>query len=165
MATEMVARSYENYQYGPYQEPTEPTLSDAGKAFLSNLPYLNAGGSVNTWKNTVKQRLEAAKASGQLSDEDINIIANQLELNKQEPAKTEEPEVLNRTGNGWVAVGSGRMTWQELESGIDRGEIVEIYNEANNTIKFQNAPKKEEPKTLKNNLADDRISGTKNALK
>lgn len=37
--------------------------------------------------------------------------------------------VSNRTGNGWIVVpGYSRITWQELEAMVERGEITESYN-------------------------------------
>lgn len=37
--------------------------------------------------------------------------------------------VTNRTGNGWIVVpGYSRITWQELEAMVERGEITESYN-------------------------------------
>lgn len=131
-----------NYTDYPYiEEPTEIQLSDNGKVFLSNLPYLNAGGSVTTWKNTVTQRLEAANASGDLSDEDKNIITKQLDLDTQTPTQTEEYTVKNRNSNDWVTVGNGRMTWGELEAAVEKGTVKEIIDEKNKTIQYKNVPK------------------------
>lgn len=36
----------------------------------------------------------------------------------------------------WVAVGSSRMTWPELENLIDQGKIVEKYDDVNQTVTF-----------------------------
>lgn len=157
-------RSYENYSnYTGYTGPTEPTettLSDAGKAFMSNLPYLNAGGSVTTWKNTVKQRLDAANASGNLSDEDKNIITKQLELDTQTPTQTEEYTVKNRNSNDWVTVGNGRMTWGELEAAVEKGTVKEIIDEENKTIQYKNVKAPVAKQDTKSSS-----SGVKNALK
>lgn len=85
MLSEQAAAASRNSEYYEYVGPevpegTEPTLSDAGKQFMGNLPYLNAGGSVETWKRTVDQRLEKAHANGQVSDEDVILITKQLGL-------------------------------------------------------------------------------------
>ena len=48
------------------------------------------------------------------------------------PADPADPanNVTNRTGNGWIVVpGYSRITWQELEAMVERGEITETYNE------------------------------------
>jgi len=37
--------------------------------------------------------------------------------------------VTNQTGSGWIRVpGYSRVTWQELEAMVERGEIIETYN-------------------------------------
>ncbi len=58
----------------------EPKLSSAGESFMSSLPYAHAGTDMNVWKKTVDERLERAKNSGSLSDEDIMIIIKKLGL-------------------------------------------------------------------------------------
>lgn len=53
--------------------------------------------------------------------------------------KTGAPEsakLLNKFGNGWIEIGGSRISLQEVESSVESGEIVEIYDKANNTVKY-----------------------------
>ena len=56
----------------------EPTLSESGKAFMTQLPYAHAGSDTQTWKNVVDERLERAYNNGTLSESDVTIILKQL---------------------------------------------------------------------------------------
>lgn len=48
-----------------------------------------------------------------------------------------EPTITNRNGNGWVYVpGLGRMTYYELESKVNSGEVKETKNKKANTITY-----------------------------
>lgn len=48
-----------------------------------------------------------------------------------------EPTITNRNGNGWVYVpGLGRMSYRELGSKIDSGEVKETKNKKANTITY-----------------------------
>lgn len=50
---------------------------------------------------------------------------------------TAEPTITNRNGNGWVYVpGLGRMTYYELESKVNSGEVKETKNKKANTITY-----------------------------
>lgn len=62
------------------QTGTEPELSEAGKAFLKDLPYAHAGSSVAAWKKLVAQRLQAAQSAGKLTSTDAQLLAAQLKL-------------------------------------------------------------------------------------
>lgn len=48
--------------------------------------------------------------------------------------------VTNRTGNGWIAVGQGRMTWTELEREVNQGRIIEVVDADKGTITYKYAP-------------------------
>ena len=62
------------------QQEEVATLSKNGQVFLSRLPYAHAGSSQTAWKKLVAQRLQGAKASGQLTDTDVQILVRQLKL-------------------------------------------------------------------------------------
>lgn len=49
--------------------------------------------------------------------------------------------VTNQTGNGWIRVpGFSRVTWQELESMVDRGEVIETYNPETGKYSYRKNP-------------------------
>lgn len=49
-----------------------------------------------------------------------------------------EPTITNRNGDGWVYVpGLGRMTYYELESKVNSGEVKETKNKKANTITYR----------------------------
>jgi hypothetical protein len=60
----------------PESEPEKTELSDAAKNFMSDLPYVHAGGDTEAWKRIVLERLTK---SG-LSDEEKEEIAYRLGL-------------------------------------------------------------------------------------
>lgn len=66
--------AYEKYMGGG----AEPTLSAAGKEFMTKLPYAHAGSDPQVWKNVVDSRLEQAYNNGTLSASDVTIILKQL---------------------------------------------------------------------------------------
>lgn len=70
---------YQRTGKGPEKEP-EATLSQNGKNFMNNLPYAHAGTDMETWRNTVRERLQRAHANGTLTDDDIVLIAAKLGL-------------------------------------------------------------------------------------
>ena len=52
--------------------------------------------------------------------------------------QAEEPAVTNPNGDGSVfVVGIGRVTWQELEAMVNRGEVIETYNENTGTYSYK----------------------------
>lgn len=67
--------------YRPDSKPTY-TLSETAKKFMSNLPYLHAGGSVQTWRNVVRQRLQNAYENGGLSASDVEALIYELKLDQ-----------------------------------------------------------------------------------
>ena len=57
--------------------------------------------------------------------------------------KKEDPgaSVTNQTGDGWIRVaGYSRVTWQELEAMVDRGEVIETYNPETGKYSYRKNP-------------------------
>lgn len=49
--------------------------------------------------------------------------------------------VTNQTGDGWIRVaGYSRITWQELEAMVNRGEIIEAYNPETGKYSYRKNP-------------------------
>lgn len=49
--------------------------------------------------------------------------------------------VTNQTGDGWIRVaGYSRITWQELETMVNRGEIIETYNPETGKYSYRKNP-------------------------
>lgn len=49
--------------------------------------------------------------------------------------------VTNQTGDGWIRVaGYSRVTWQELEAMVDRGEVIETYNPETGKYSYRKNP-------------------------
>ena len=49
--------------------------------------------------------------------------------------------VTNQTGDGWIRVaGYSRITWQELEAMVNRGEIIETYNPETGKYSYRKNP-------------------------
>lgn len=49
--------------------------------------------------------------------------------------------VTNQTGDGWIRVaGYSRITWQELEAMVSRGEIIETYNPETEKYSYRKNP-------------------------
>lgn len=49
--------------------------------------------------------------------------------------------VTNQTGDGWIRVpGYSRITWQELEAMVNRGEIIETYNSETGKYSYRKNP-------------------------
>lgn len=85
-----------------------------------------------TWNSYVSQGVSAAE-----------LQKNGFE--KKTDSTTEDAgsmgEITNRTGNGWVVVpGYSRVTWPELEAMIDRGEVIETYDEKTGKRTFKKNP-------------------------
>ena len=47
--------------------------------------------------------------------------------------------VTNRTGNGWVAIGNGRMTNEELKRALISGQIIRLVDSVNKTVTYEYA--------------------------
>ena len=75
--------------------------------------------------------------------DDSNLLDDMLgELQDNAPPEevdTSNFTVTNRNGNGWVAVGAGRMTWTELERMVNQGKIVEVIDPDKGTITYKYA--------------------------
>lgn len=56
------------------------TLSTAGQTFINNMPYAHAGSDINVWKNIVLERLNRSYSSGQLTEDDVEIIVARFGL-------------------------------------------------------------------------------------
>lgn len=69
-----------NDSVGDGEDLPDVQLSEAGENFMSQLPYLQAGGDVEGWKRTVAGRLYRALENGTLSETDVALIAMQLGL-------------------------------------------------------------------------------------
>ena len=67
------------YQNG-YRPGGDAKLSSAGETFMKNLPYPHAGSSMTAWKETVDKRLETALKNKTLSESDVMIILDRLNL-------------------------------------------------------------------------------------
>lgn len=49
--------------------------------------------------------------------------------------------VTNQTGDGWIRVaGFSRVTWQELEAMVERGEVIETYNPDTGKYSYRKNP-------------------------
>lgn len=49
--------------------------------------------------------------------------------------------VTNQTGDGWIRVaGYSRITWQELEAMVNRGEVIETYNPETGKYSYRKNP-------------------------
>lgn len=44
-----------------------------------------------------------------------------------------------KNGNGWIAIGGGRMTWTELERAVNQGRIIEVIEPDKGTITYKYA--------------------------
>ena len=81
-------------------------MSEAGQAFLRNVPYLHAGGDVEGWKRTVAGMLYRALEKGTLTEEDAILITIQLGLedivpdDKDYTKPEEEKKNTGSTGGG-----------------------------------------------------------------
>jgi hypothetical protein len=81
-------------------------MSEAGKNFMKNVPYLHAGGDVEGWKRTVAGMLYRALENGTLTEEDAILITIQLGLedivpdDKDYTKPEEEKKNTGSTGGG-----------------------------------------------------------------
>ena len=115
----------ENTYYNRYldileQINTERTLAEEQRQFDATL------------KEEQRQFDESLKASEGDNPDDLFI------KDDDEP-DTSDYSVTNRTGSGWVVVGVGRMTWEELEAAIENGDILEVVDHEKGTITFKYA--------------------------
>lgn len=75
-------------------------------------------------------------------DEDniLEEMVAELEGNQQPEEDTGDYTVTNRTGDGWITVGNGRMTWTELERAVNQGRILEVVDPKKGTITYKYPP-------------------------
>lgn len=90
--------------------------------------------------------------AGGLGDTTLADLEAALAGNDEETVDTSNFTVTNRNGNGWVAVGAGRMTWTELERMVNQGKIVEVIDPDKGTITYKYASS--------NNNTDDNSSNS-----
>ena len=90
--------------------------------------------------------------AGGLGDTTLTELEAALAGNDEETVDTSNFTVTNRNGNGWVAVGAGRMTWTELERMVNQGKIVEVIDPDKGTITYKYASS--------NNNTDDNSSNS-----
>ena len=81
-----------------------------------------------------------------VADDLLEEMADELQDNQQPEEDTGDYTVTNRTGDGWIAVGNGRMTWTELERAVNQGRILEVVDpkKGTRTYKYPPAGKTEE---------------------
>lgn len=54
---------------------------------------------------------------------------------------TGEPRITNKHGDSWVAIAGGdRVTYKELEGMVERDEVIEVFDEKNNTVTYRIGP-------------------------
>lgn len=75
-------------------------------------------------------------------DEDniLEEMVDELEGNQQPEEDIGDYTVTNRTGDGWITVGNGRMTWTELERAVNQGRILEVIDPEKGTITYKYPP-------------------------
>lgn len=76
--------------------------------------------------------LGTGAGGGNLMDQ----MLDELQGSGGQKADTGNYTVTNRNGNGWVAVGGGRMTWTELERAVNQGRIIEVIDPEKGTITY-----------------------------
>lgn len=81
-------------------------------------------------------------AAGGLSADAAWEIMNQGSDPGDADAEADEgASVTNQTGDGWIRVaGYSRITWQELEAMVNRGEIIETYNPETGKYSYRKNP-------------------------
>ena len=80
---------------------------------------------------------ETQAAAGGLSADQAWAIMSGGDGGGQDPGAS----VTNQTGDGWIRVaGYSRITWQELEAMVNRGEIIETYNPETGKYSYRKNP-------------------------
>lgn len=80
---------------------------------------------------------ETQAAAGGLSADQAWAIKFGGDGGGQDPGAS----VTNQTGDGWIRVaGYSRITWQELEAMVNRGEIIETYNPETGKYSYRKNP-------------------------
>ena len=81
-------------------------------------------------------------AAGGLSADEAWVIMSGGGTGTDEEAEADAgASVTNQTGDGWIRVpGYSRITWQELEAMVNRGEIIETYNSETGKYSYRKNP-------------------------
>jgi len=83
-------------------------------------------------ENYIKEHYKAlgyASQSAALAGWENHLLSREDQANAEEDARI-AAQVTNKAAHDWIRVnGFGRLTWQELEVLVDKGEIEERYNE------------------------------------
>lgn len=80
-------------------------------------------------------------AAGGLSADAAWEIMNRGSETGEEAEADAGASVTNQTGDGWIRVpGYSRITWQELEAMVNRGEIIETYNSETGKYSYRKNP-------------------------
>ena len=79
--------------------------------------------------------------------------------NDEEQVDTSNFSVTNRNGNGWIAIGGGRMTWTELERAVNQGRIVEVIDPDKGTITYKYASSNINSSNSNNNSTNNSNQG------
>ena len=79
--------------------------------------------------------------------------------NDEEQVDTSNFIVTNRNGNGWIAIGGGRMTWTELERAVNQGRIVEVIDPDKGTITYKYASSNNNSSNSNNNSTNNSNQG------
>ncbi len=77
-----------------------------------------------------------------VDDDILDELEAELQDNQQPTEDTDDYTVTNRTGDGWITVGNGRMTWTELERAVNQGRILEVVDPKKGTITYKYPPAK-----------------------
>ena len=82
-----------------------------------------------------------AAAGGLSADEEWAIMSGGSTGTGTDAEADVGASVTNQTGDGWIRVaGYSRITWQELEAMVNRGEIIETYNPETGKYSYRKNP-------------------------
>jgi len=97
--------------------------------------------------------------AGGLGDTTLADLEAALAGNDEEQVDTSNFTVTNRNGNGWIAIGGGRMTWTELERAVNQGRIVEVIDPDKGTITYKYASGNNNSSNTNNNSTNNSNQG------
>lgn len=93
------------------------------------------------------------------TEEQLGELEAALAGNDEEQVDTSNFTVTNRNGNGWIAIGGGRMTWTELERAVNQGRIVEVIDPDKGTITYKYASSNNNSSNSNNNSTNNSNQG------
>lgn len=93
------------------------------------------------------------------TEEQLGELEAALAGNNEEEVDTSNFTVTNRNGNGWIAIGGGRMTWTELERAVNQGRIVEVIDPDKGTITYKYASSNNNSSNSNNNSTNNSNQG------